>query len=313
MSTIEKAIGSLAAREPEEAAVKQDTVERAARSTAEEAAPEEVSASPLQPATGPGSVEIPFEALGKAGFLTPFTPRSGIAEEFRGIKRPLIKNIDAAGERSIRNANLIMVTSALEGDGKTFTSLNLAISIAMEQDKTVLFVDADTAKAEAGRILGIPSETPGLIDVLEDSSVRLPDVILHTNMEKLRVLPAGDLHTHANELLASDRMRELMLEISEYYSDRVIVFDSPPLLLTTEAAVLTSFMGQIVFVVSADMTPQHAVTQAIEHIGEDKMVGMVLNRARRRSNPYFYTYGETYGYGRDRMYGYDRHRESESG
>jgi len=259
-------------------------------------------------------VKLDFEDLREIGILSPSVPRSAIAEEFRTIKRPLLTNI--AGDdvtQPIKQGNLIMVTSALEGDGKTFTSISLAISIAMEQDKTVLFVDADTAKAEAGRILGIPSETPGLIDVLEDSNVRLPDVILHTNMEKLRIMPAGDLHTHANELLASDRMRDLMLEMSEYYSDRVIVFDSPPLLLTTEAAVLTSFMGQIVFVVSADMTPQHAVTQAIEHIGEDKMVGMVLNRARRRSNPYFYTYGETYGYGRDRMYGYDRHRESEPG
>ncbi len=116
-----------------------------------------------------------------------------------------------------------------------------------------------------------------------------------------RILPAGDLHTHANELLASDKMRQLMAELSEFYHDRVIVFDSPPLLLTTEASVLASFMGQIVFVVSADQTPQHAVTQAIEYIGEDKMVGMVLNRARRRSNPYYYAYGELYGYGRNRQ------------
>lgn len=257
-------------------------------------------------------VKLNFEDLRQIGILTPNVPRSAIAEEFRTIKRPLLTNI--AGDDvtpSIKQGNLIMVTSALEGDGKTFTSISLAISIAMEQDKTVLFVDADTAKAEAGRILGIPSDTPGLIDVLENNDVKLSEVILHSNIEKLRILPAGDLHTHANELLASERMRLLMLEMSEHYSDRVIVFDSPPLLLTTEASVLASFMGQIVFVVSADMTPQHAVNQAVEHIGEDKMVGMVLNRARRRSNPYYYTYGEVYGYGRDRQYGYDRHRESE--
>lgn len=256
-------------------------------------------------------VKLNFEDLRDIGILTPSVPRSAIAEEYRTIKRPLLMNIagdDAAPP--IKHGNLIMVTSALEGDGKTFTSISLAISIAMEQDKTVLFVDADTAKAEAGRILGIPSDTPGLIDVLEDSDIALSDVILHTNIDKLRILPAGDLHTHANELLASDRMRQLMIEMSERHPDRVIVFDSPPLLLTTEAAVLASFMGQIVFVVSADMTPQHAVSQAIEHIGEDKMVGMVLNRARRRSNPYYYTYGEVYGYGRDRQYEYDLHGES---
>ena len=86
-------------------------------------------------------------------------------------------------------------------------------------------------------------------------------------------------------------MHELILELAEEDADRVIVFDSPPLLLTTEAAILASFMGQIVFVVSADQTPQYAVTQAIEHLAEDKMVGMVLNRARRGRNPYYYNYG----------------------
>jgi exopolysaccharide/PEP-CTERM locus tyrosine autokinase len=193
-----------------------------------------------------------------------------------------------------------MVTSALEGDGKTFSSICLALSIAMERDKHVLFVDADTAKAEAGRMLGVPSTSPGLIDLLENKNARVADFTLPTNVEKLRILPAGGVHAHANELLASERMRELMLELSDEDPTRVIVFDSPPLLLTTEAAVLASFMGQIVFVVSADMTPQYAVNQAIEHIGEEKMVGMILNRARRRINPYYYSYAYgsgPYGYG----------------
>ncbi len=246
-------------------------------------------------------VKIPFKELRELGILTPAIPRSAIAEEYRTIKRPLLINI--AGDSvtpAIPNGNLIMVTSALEGDGKTFSSICLALSIAMERDKHVLFVDADTAKAEAGRMLGVPSTSPGLIDVLENRGAKASDFILPTNVEKLRILPAGGVHTHANELLASERMRQLMLELSDEDPTRVIVFDSPPLLLTTEAAVLASFMGQIVFVVSADMTPQYAVTQAIQHIGEEKMVGMVLNRARRRINPYYYSYGYgggPYGYG----------------
>jgi len=247
-------------------------------------------------------VKIPFKELRELGMLTPAIPRSAIAEEYRTIKRPLLVNI--AGDAvtpAIPHGNLIMVTSALEGDGKTFSSICLALSIAMEREKNVLFVDADTAKAEAGRLLGVPSTSPGLIDVLENENARVSDFILPTNVEKLRILPAGGLHTHANELLASARMHKLMLQLSEEDPNRVIVFDSPPLLLTTEAAVLASFMGQIVFVVSSDSTPQHAVTQAIEHIGEDKMVGMLLNRARKRTNPYsYYTYeyrGGPYGYG----------------
>jgi protein-tyrosine kinase len=246
-------------------------------------------------------INLSFDEMQAMGMLTPAIPRSAIAEEYRTIKRPLLTNIAGQSAAPIKNANLIMVTSALQGDGKTFSSINLALSIAMEQDKTVLFVDADTAKAEAGRLLGVPSDSPGLIDVLENKGLGLSDVILHTNVEKLRVLPAGNIHAHANELLASDAMRRLMLELSERYSDRVIVFDSPPLLLTTEAAVLSNFMGQIVFVVAADATPQRAVSEAMEHIGQDKVVGMVLNRARRHGKLFGYGYG--YGYGRD-GYGY---------
>jgi exopolysaccharide/PEP-CTERM locus tyrosine autokinase len=319
MSIIEKAIGALGKNKEDEgseapdrasdvaspAAHPGDTVQRANEA---QQSPDRGSTAPVAPrgagvtaAPPPGEgVTIPFRELRKLGFLTPTTPRSAIAEQFRTIKRPLLVNI--AGDSvtpPIPHGNLIMVTSALEGDGKTFTAICLALSIAMEQDKHVLFVDGDTAKAEAGKTLGVSRDSRGLIDLLENRSARTEDYILDTNMEKLRILPAGSVHSHANELLASSRAQELILELAEADPSRVIVFDSPPMLLTTEAAILASFMGQIVFVVSADQTPQHAVTQAIEHIGEDKMVGMVLNRARRGRNPYIYSYGNT-----DNPYGY---------
>lgn len=239
-----------------------------------------------------GIVHIPFRELRNLGMLTPDSPRSAIAEEYRAIKRPLMINI--AGDSvttPIPYGNLIMVTSALEGDGKTFCAISLALSIAMEQDKTVLFVDADTSKADAGKLLGVAATSPGLIDLLQDAHASVADFILPTNVAKLRILPAGSVHTHANELLASARMQQLMLQLSEEDPNRVIIFDSPPMLLTTEATVLSDFMGQIVFVVSAELTPQHAVRQAIEQIGEEKMVGMVLNRSRKRMNPYYHAYG----------------------
>ncbi|RLQ20750.1 tyrosine-protein kinase family protein [Seongchinamella sediminis] len=241
-------------------------------------------------------VEIPFDKLQELGYLTPAVPRSGVAEEYRRIKRPLLMNIAGRSAAPIENANLIMVTSALQGDGKTFSSINLALSIAMEKDKTVLFVDADTAKADAGRVLGVPPGSPGLIDVLENKGVELADVILPTNVEKLRIIPAGNINAHSNELLASNAMRRLMLELSERYPDRVVVFDSPPLLLTTEAGVLANLMGQIVFVVGAQGTPQHAVTKAMEHIGQDKAVGMLLNKARQHRGLFNYGYGYGYRY-----------------
>ncbi|WOJ98274.1 XrtA-associated tyrosine autokinase [Congregibacter brevis] len=277
--------------------------------------PDDLLTSAVRPstfATAPESriqLDISMERLQHAGFISPNVPRSRIAEEFRTIKRPLLRNIDKTRGSFDEQSNLIMVTSALQGDGKTFSSINLAISIAMEQDKTVLFVDADVVRASAGKTLGIPKGTPGLIDLLDDNSdVDPADVILHTNIPKLRVLPAGNGSDNSTELLASDTMHQFMIELSNRYHDRVIVFDSPPLLLTTEAGVLASFMGQIVFVASADVTPQHAVQEALEHIGENKIAGVVLNRASRRrskllgvgSYGYGYGYGDGYGYGERR-------------
>lgn len=242
-------------------------------------------------------IKVPLEDLDASGFLTPLKPRSAIGEEFRGIKRPLLRNCSSRGSVAIPHANLIMVTSALQGDGKTFCSLNLALSIASEQDKTVLYVDADVLKGTACRTLGVPDDTPGLIDLLEGGELTPQDVILRTSIPKLRVLPAGRRSPHATELLASESMHQMMLEFSERYHDRIIIFDSPPLLLTTEASVLASFMGQIVFVASAEKTPTSAVKQALEYLGEGMMVGMVMNRASRNFNPFGYGYGYGYNYG----------------
>ena len=242
-------------------------------------------------------VELPLAMMADMGMVTPIAPRSRVAEEFRTIKRPLLRNIDGRNGVQVDNANLIMVTSPLQGDGKTFTALSLAISIAMEQDKTVLFVDADVSKASAGTLLGVPEDSPGLIDVLEQNGVALADVILPTSIDNLKVLPAGNLHERSTELLASKNMLSLMLEMSTRYADRVIVFDSPPLLLTTEASVLASFMGQIAFVVSTDETPEEAVSKSLEHIGQDKMVGTILNKAHSRRNKLYGRYDYRYGYG----------------
>ena len=250
-------------------------------------------------------VTLRLDDLRQRGFLIPNQPRSRIAEEFRGIKRPLLRNISPSVpgvSTPFTNANLIMVTSALQGDGKTFSSINLALSMAMEQEKSILFVDADVVRATAGKVLGVPRGVPGLIDVLDEKRDIDPgDVILRTNIPNLRILPAGNASDKSTELLASEAMHDFMLELSKRYPDRVIVFDSPPLLLTTEARALASFMGQIVFVASADITPQHAVVEALEQLGEDKIVGVVLNRASRRRTKLLgvgsYGYGYGYGYG----------------
>jgi len=285
-----------------------NTIEKALANQRQQ--PSEAARDPAAPPQSPlyrddsVDVAIPFDHLHEKGYLTPTMPRGTTAEEFRAIKRPLLKNITGRSATRIENANLIMVTSALEGDGKTFSSLNLAMSIAMEQDKTVLFVDADVHKGSAGRVLEIPDQTPGLIDILVGDATP-EDAILRTSIRNLRVMPAGRQHEKATELLASETMHRLMQEMATRYSDRVIIFDSPPLLMTNESSVLASFMGQIVLVAAANLTPQHAVQSALERIGKDKMVAVMLNMAPRRR---FKLFGISAGYGYGYGYGFG-HRE----
>lgn len=242
-------------------------------------------------------IDLDIERLHDLGMVTPSEARSNIAEEFRVIKRPLLRNLDKAVEAG-RHGNLIMITSAVPGEGKSFSAINLAISIAMELDHTVLLIDADVARPSVLNILGL-APSKGLMDVLlSDGDIRLPDVLLKTNIEKLSILPAGASHQRSTELLASDAMNQLVAEIATRYSDRVVIFDSPPLLATTEARVLASHMGQVVMVVEAGKTTQGMVNQALSTIETCPLKLMLLNKTRDpgSSGYYGYHYGP-YGYG----------------
>jgi exopolysaccharide/PEP-CTERM locus tyrosine autokinase len=199
------------------------------------------------------------------------------------------------GASAVANGNLIMVTSALPGEGKTFTAINLAMSIATELDCTVMLVDADVARPSVMRVLGLPAG-PGLLDLVLDESTELSGMLMRTSIEKLTILPSGTPHPRATELLASDAMTRLLTDMAKRYSDRIIVFDSPPLLLATESRVLASHMGQIVVVVQAEKTLQSDVAQALATIESCPVKLMLLNQARTVFKG-GYEYGYGYGYG----------------
>ena len=224
-------------------------------------------------------VEINLDRLAANNMVTSDGGRNPVAEEFRVIKRPLIDNAFSQDGRPVNRNNLIMVTSALPGEGKTFSAINLAISIAMELDHTVLLVDADVARPSVLRTLGLKSEA-GLMDLLLDAKLDMADVLLKTNIDTLTILPAGKNHRHATELLASQTMSSLLDEIASRYPDRIVIFDSPPLLLTSEARVLASQMGQIVVVVEAETTTIHAVKSALSQLEACSNVNLVYNKAR---------------------------------
>ncbi len=288
MSTIEKAVGKLG--ELGRNGIQQISDVSGAT------VPERGVADP-QPVSGKQSanrVELDLERLERLGFLTPESGRGQLNEEIRHVKRPLLINAFRSGD-AYQASNLIMITSARPGEGKTFSSVNLAMSIAKERDKTVLLVDADVARPSVSRTLGLQPKLPGLVDYLLDDSLALSDLLLKTNVPNLRVLPAGRSHIHSTELLSSDAMRQLVSEMSQRYADRIIIFDSPPLLATTEAAVLASLVGQVVMVVESEKTGRQEVNDALALLDQSKMIGLVLNKARPVFTSDYYGYYGGYG------------------
>ena len=263
------------------------------RSNAAPSVVRQTKSAPLLPAQAHSRhVKIDLAALTAAGFVTSDNTRSRVADEFRVLKRPLIANASGKSAAPIKNGNLIMVTSALAGEGKSYCAVNLAISTAMELDRSVLLVDADVARPSLPRLLGI-TESKGLLDVLQDKTLDLSQVLLRTSIDKLSLLTSGTRHERATELLASNAMGALLAELASRYQDRIIIFDSPPINITTEARVLATHMGQIAFVVQAERTAQREVALALAAIESCPVKLLVLNQARTATQG---AYGYGYGY-----------------
>ena len=239
-------------------------------------------------------VEIAFDILARLGFESTEEMRTRTGEEFRRIKRPLLKNVDGDTNKATGNRNVIVVTSTVAGEGKTFSALNLALSIAKERERTVLLIDADGQRRSMSTVLGVEKQR-GLLDVLEEEQQNVRDVLLKSSIANFSFIPAGKFSAHATELFASSRMLALVKELSTRYSDRVIVVDSPPLQVTSEASVLASIAGQIVVVVEAAQTPKSMVKTALEQVDRKKCVGLILNKESARVGQK-YRGGYYYGY-----------------
>jgi exopolysaccharide/PEP-CTERM locus tyrosine autokinase len=250
---------------------------------------------------GGGLVQIDLDALAERGFVGPADAKSELATDFRRIKRPLLlamQKAEALGE--LHNpANLVVVTSALPSEGKTFVSVNLALSMATEMDRTVLLIDGDPAKGDVCRVLGIePSR--GFTEILEAGGHYIDDAILKTNIEDLAVLPSGPRLPNTDELFASELTRRVTRQLAEDDRNRIILVDAPPLLASTEAAALARLAGQVVVVVEADRTPQANVTEALALLDGCEGVSLVLNKVTRRASDrhaYGYGYGHSHGVG----------------
>lgn len=233
-------------------------------------------------------VTLDLARLERDGHVVSTQSRSLLSEEFRQIKRLLLKH--TRSNEAVKNRLvLIMVTSAMPGEGKTFAAINLAMSIANEIDKSVLLVDADVIRPDLLRRLGVEADI-GLLDLLTNPALSLDDVVLETNVPKLSLLPAGKRSNYSTELLASEAMEELLLSLAKDSSGRIVVFDAPPLLVTTEAKVLAMRVGQVVLIVEAGGTHRREVEQAFAAVEQCPNVSAILNKSHEPEVPRGYGY-----------------------
>lgn len=232
------------------------------------------------------TVSLDFERLEAEGYLTPATMTTALAEEMRLIKRNVLHRFR---KNSRPQSNVILVTSSMPGEGKSFLSLNLAMSLAFEYDLNVVLVDADFARPDLMTRMGV-DEQAGLLDVVAESSRDLSEVLLRTQIERLSLIPSGQHRELASELVSSDRMHEIMAELASRYPDRLVIVDTAPVLGDSGTAILSEYAGQLLFVVEADSTERTTIDTALDLLPSDQEPQVVLNKTRGRGKvraPYY--------------------------
>jgi protein-tyrosine kinase len=238
---------------------------------------------------------IDLAQLQEAGIPTPHGGRTRVLDEFRLIKRAVLSNAAASSDE--RHFNLVMVTSAQPGEGKTFTALSLAMSVVADAGVPVLLVDLDIVKQDSRRRLGIRSE-PGLIDVLADSKIPLSQALVQTDVPRLTVLPAGSDHPLAHELMAGPKMQAVMDHLSNIYRNGLVILDLAPVLVSADASVTAANVGQVILVVEANRTGRASIEQTLTLLQGCKRISLLLNKvdASELIDQYGTYYGEPYKY-----------------
>ena len=282
MSLIENSLEKLrraaaaAAKEPGAAAIPLPTAVR----------PEPVVT--LEPRHVHKRTAVDFNRLRTADYLPEPGQERRFAEYLHRIKRPLVDR--ALGADSAPDSRMIMLSSALPGDGKTFIVLNLALSMARERDISVLLIDGDLPKAQLTQVLNLRDQ-PGLLDTLKDDRLDVESLVFDTDVPNLEILPAGTPSEGAAELVASARMRDIATRLVTCNSRRLVLFDSPPLLVSSEARALLPIPGQIVLVARAGHTPRRSIADAVAQVERKKLQGLVLNDCHVGAEHGYYGYG----------------------
>jgi protein-tyrosine kinase len=257
------------------AAEQENTIEKAQKSQAKPAKSDGIISNE--------KIIIDFDMLEKKGFVSTTSQRQLINEEFRAIKRKILDNAFGPLSKSLKNSNIIMVSSSRPGEGKTFTAINLALSIALEKDKTVLLVDADVLRPNVMRTLELENKQ-GLMEYLLGEKENIAEVMCRTNLDNLRIITAGKSHHLSTELLASGKMFEAVEEFANRYTDRVVIVDTPPLLGINETAILANLAGQAIVVSEESKTKLVDIEKAVGQLNPDMAIGFIVNKADKSSS-----------------------------
>ena len=222
---------------------------------------------------------ISHDLLRKSKIFALFT-KFKINDQIKTLRAQVLSSLEKI------NGNTIMVTSANPGEGKSFTSINLGVSIAQEMDKTVLIVDADLKNPTkthfdfAKDFFNVKVEA-GLADILLGQA-ELNDVLINPGIEKLTILPGGTCLDNSSELLGSPRMEMLVKEVKERYKDRIVIFDTPAVLVGADTVQLSKFVESVLFVVEEENTSASDIREAMKLLNEIHMIGMILNKSKSR-------------------------------
>ena len=250
-------------------------------------------AAPAVVPTRQGSIDR--ARLAANSMIVPGAPVTGISEEYRIVKREIIRNFSGTANRPVvPRGHRVLIASANPGEGKTFSAVNLALSLAVEADHDVLLIDADIAKPSVLDTLGLENG-PGLMDALADPHLPLGDCLIQTDIPGLKVMPAGTQRLNDTELLASARTEALLAQLEAGAPGRILILDSPPVLAASPAAVLAGHVGQLIMVVRADQTMESALRDAIGLMGACPHIQLLLNGVK--FSPGGRRFGTYYGQG----------------
>ena len=240
---------------------------------------------------GPGSVDA--VALERAGMVDWSRTRSRVSEEFRLVQRQILRNAFSAPGAEPGFTNLLMVTSARPGEGKSFTAINLAGSIARQGNNHVLLVDADSKRDSICYPMGL-ADAPGLLDLAANPRLDPAPLIVRTPIEQLSILPIGRERERSPVLFSSTEMIRLIQSLGRRYADRLLVLDAPPCLSTSDPAVLAPVVGQILFVVEAERTQRDEIEASLDLLQACPTIALVLNKQQISSRYTFGAYSSYY-------------------